>query len=65
MALPVALWHARAERARETAAQTKDAAKRAVLLLYAAECERIGDQCLLGFRPSEDVIPNPLRERAA
>lgn len=53
MVLPVARWDARAKLAREIAEQTKDDAKRSLILQYAAECERIADQCLLGFPPKE------------
>ena len=56
MALSLERWHARAQLARETAEQTQDAAQRDLLLLYAAECDRIADECLRGFAREEDLL---------
>jgi hypothetical protein len=55
MVLPVERWHARARLAREAAQQIADEERRSLMLLYAAECERIADQCLLGFAPAEET----------
>jgi hypothetical protein len=42
---PPQLWQARAEHARRSARETKNEGQRALLLLYAEECERKAARC--------------------